>query len=101
VSDFRLIKRIPVGGATTTFVDDNTTIPGTTQAFILDMNPGDHSIAWRQLLPMMKFPLYPTNAAVIPWAQLMFGYLRITKRRHHAVIKNVLPASAVWRPFNV
>ncbi len=47
---------------------------------------------------MMKFPLYPTVSATIPWAQLMFGYLRMTKRRHHAVIKNILPNGAAWRP---
>lgn len=98
-SDFRLMARIPCAGATSTYVDRNTDIPGTTRAYVLNMNPGDHAINWRQLLPMMKFPLYPTNAAVIPWAQLMFGYLRITKRRHHAVIKNVLPNGARWRPF--
>ena len=99
-SDFRLMARVPSGGATTTYVDLNRDIPGTTRAYVLNMNPGDHAINWRQLLPMMKFPLYPTNAAVIPWAQLMFGYLRITKRRHHAVIKNILPNNAKWKPFN-
>lgn len=99
VNDFRLIKRIPKAGATTTFVDLNRDIPGTTKAYVLNMSAGDHAINWRQLLPMMKFPLYPTNSAVIPWAQLMFGYLRITKRRHHAVIKNVLPNAAKWKPF--
>jgi hypothetical protein len=98
-SDFRLVTRVPKAGATTTFVDLNRQIPGTTKAYVLNMNPGDHAINWRQLLPMMKFPLYPTNAAVIPWAQLMFGYLRITKRRHHAVISNILPNGAKWKPF--
>ena len=99
VNDFRLVTRVPKAGATTTFVDLNRMIPGTTKAYVLNMNPGDHAINWRQLLPMMKFPLYPTNAAVIPWAQLMFGYLRITKRRHHAVITNILPNGAKWSPF--
>lgn len=98
-TDLRLIGRVPVGGATTVFIDYNRDIPGTTKAYILNLSPGDHAINWRQLLPMMKFPLYPTNAAVIPWAQLMFGYLRITKRRHQAVIKNILPNGAVWKPF--
>ena len=98
-SDFRLVTRVPKAGATTVFVDLNRLIPGTTKAYVLNMNPGDHAINWRQLLPMMKFPLYPTNAAVIPWAQLMFGYLRITKRRHHAVITNILPNGAKWKPF--
>lgn len=99
-NDFRLVARVPKAGATTTYVDINRDIPGTTRAYVLNMSAGDHAINWRQLLPMMKFPLYPTNAAVIPWAQLMFGYLRITKRRHHAVIKNILPNNAKWKPFN-
>lgn len=98
-SDMRLMVRVPCAGATTTYTDLNRDIPGTTRAYILNMSAGDHAINWRQLLPMMKFPLYPTNAAVIPWAQLMFGYLRITKRRHHAVVKNILPNGAKWRPF--
>ena len=98
-TDFRLVARVGKAGATTTYVDLNRDIPGTTRAYVLNMSPGDHAINWRQLLPMMKFPLYPTNAAVIPWAQLMFGYLRITKRRHHAVIKNILPNGAKWKPF--
>ncbi len=98
-NDFRLMARVAKAGATTTYVDLNRDIPGTTKAYVLNMSAGDHAINWRQLLPMMKFPLYPTNAAVIPWAQLMFGYLRITKRRHHAVIKNILPAKAKWKPF--
>lgn len=100
VNDFRLMLRVPKAGATTVYTDLNRDIPGTTRAYVLNMTPGDHAINWRQLLPMMKFPLYPTNAAVIPWAQLMFGYLRITKRRHHAIIKNILPNSATWKPFN-
>jgi len=97
-NDFRLVARVACAGATTTYTDYNRDIPGTTKAYVLNMSAGDHAINWRQLLPMMKFPLYPTNAAVIPWAQLMFGYLRITKRRHHAVIKNILPNGAKWLP---
>ncbi len=100
-SDFREMLRVPVGGATTTYVDQNRDIPGTTKAFVLNMQSGMHAITWRQLLPMIKFPLYPTVSAVIPWAQLLFGYLRISKRKQHVVFKNILPTSAVWRPFNV
>jgi hypothetical protein len=100
-ADVRLMTRVPYGGATTVYVDLNTDIPGTTRAFMLNMLPGDQAITWRQLLPMLKFPLYPTVSAVIPWAQLLFGYLRITKRRQHGVIKNILPNGATWRPFNV
>lgn len=100
-SDFREMVRIGMAGATTTYVDQNRDIPGCTKAFVLNMTPGATAITWRQLLPMLKFALYPTNAAVIPWAQLLFGYLRISKRKHHVLIKNILPTSAVWRPFGV
>lgn len=98
-SDFRLMTRIPRTGATTTYVDYNRQIPGTGKAYILNMKPGANAITWRQLLPMLKFPLYPTVSATVPWAQLLFGFLRIAKRRHHVVITNVLPNGAQWRPF--
>ncbi len=101
LTDLRLMKRIPAAvGATTTFTDLNADIPGTTKAYMLNMTPGMNAITWRQLLPMTKFPLYPTNSAVIPWAQMLFGYLRITKRNQHVVFKNILPSGAQWRPFN-
>lgn len=99
VSDLRLVCRIPAAGATTTFVDLNRKIPGTTKAYVLNMAPGAQAITWRQMLPMTKFPLYPTNAAVVPWAQLLFGYLRIGKRKHHVTIENIVPSGAVWKPF--
>lgn len=98
-SDFRLIKRVACAGATTTFVDENLDIPGSTKAFMLPMGPGADAISWRQLLPMMEFQLYPTNAPVLPWAQLLFGYLRMTKRRRVVVIKNIVPSGSLWRPF--
>lgn len=100
VDDFRQVGRVAKAGATTPWVDYNREIPGTVKAYILNLTPGDQAISWRQLLPMLKFPLYPTQSAVIPWAQLMFGYLRITKRRHLAVVKNIVPAGAKWKPFN-
>lgn len=98
-SDFRQVARIAKAGATTTYTDLNRKIPGTTTAYVLNMAPGAQAITWRQLLPMLKFPLYPTVSATIPWAQLMFGYLRIGKRKHHVIIENVVPNGAQWKPF--
>lgn len=99
-NDVRLMTRVPKGtGGTTTYVDLNRDIPGTTKAYVLNMAPGAMAINWRQLLPMLKFPLYPTVSAVVPWAQLMFGYLRVGKRRQHAMVKNIMPAGALWKPF--
>lgn len=98
-NDFRYITRVAKAGATTTYIDRNIDIPGTTKAYVLNMLPGQMAITWRQFLPMTRFNLFPTNAAVIPWAQLLFGYLRIGKRNQHAVIKNILPSGSKWRPF--
>lgn len=99
VADMRLMARIPLVGATTTFTDLNRRIPGTTTVVGLDMRKQDTSIVWRQLLPMFRFNLYPTQSAVKPWAQLLFGYLRLSKLRHHVLFENVLPNGAAWRPF--
>ena len=74
-------------------------IPGSTEAFILNMSPGATAITWRQLLPMLKWQLYPTDAPIIPWAQMLFGYLRISKRKHHVLVKNIVPINQMWRPF--
>lgn len=98
-SDFREMIRVAKSGATTVYVDLNRDMPGTSKAYILNLSAGAKAITWRQFLPMLKFPLYPTATAVVPWAQLLFGYLRIGKRKHHVVIKNILPNGAVWRPF--
>ena len=67
---------------------------------MLNLKSGANAINWRQLLPMMRFNLYPTVSATVPWAQLLFGYLRLAKRRQHAVIKGIVPATAAWKPFN-
>jgi hypothetical protein len=100
LTDLREMIRIPASGnATTVYTDLNTDIPGTTKAYVLNMEGGADAINWRQLLPMTKFALYPTQAAVIPWAQLLFGYLRIAKRQQHVVIKNIVPTGAIWKPF--
>ena len=97
--DVRQIKRVAKAGATTVFVDLNREIPGSTNAYVLNMAPSAMAITWRQLLPMLKFPLYPTVSAVVPWAQLLFGYLRLGKRKHHVLIRNIVPNKAVWKPF--
>lgn len=102
MADFRLVKRIPrAAGATTAFYDLDVDVPGTSRAYILNLTPSATAITWRQMLPMVKFPLYPTVSAIIPWAQMLFGYLRISKRKHIVVINNILPDSATWNPYTV
>lgn len=96
-SDFRLVKTIAKAG---TFVDYNLDIPGTVQVPCLNMNPASDAIGWRQFQPMTKIPL-PFGIGGMPvnsWFQFLFGYLRVTKPKHHGYIKNILPSKATWRP---
>ena len=100
-SDLRLVKVIKKTGATTTFTDLNRDIPGTVSVPLLNMAPAADAIGWRQFQPMTKIPL-PFGVGgmpVISWFQFLFGYLRVTKPKHHGYIKNVLPTNAKWRPF--
>lgn len=99
LSDVREMVKVPKAGATTTFIDKNLLIPGTTSAFCLNLSPSDHAISWQQFMPMMKIPMAATNSPIIPWIQMICGYLRITKRNQHVLIKNIVPRSAVWKPF--
>jgi len=99
-SDLREIGRVArSAGATTVFVDLNATVPGTSDAFLLNMAAGALALTMRRLLPMTLFPLYPVNQAVRPWAQLLFLYLRVAKPRQIGIIRNILPGTAPWKPF--
>lgn len=100
LTDLRRMARIPSAGVTTVYTDLCRDIPGSVKAYVLNLKSGANAINWRQLLPMMRFNLYPTVSATVPWAQLLFGYLRLAKRRQHAVIKGIVPATAAWKPFN-
>ena len=101
VADFRLMKIVPKDGATTTYVDLNQNIPGTVAVPCLNMGTSADAIGWRQFQPMTKIPL-PFGVGGMPvmsWFQFLFGYLRVTKPKHHGYIKNILPTTAAWRPF--
>ncbi|WP_175787431.1 hypothetical protein [Burkholderia anthina] len=102
LSDVREMARIPyvAGNATTVYTDTNAEIPGSTSAFILNLSPSDHAIAWRQYLPMLKIPMAAVNSPIQPWLQMICGYLRISKRKQHVVVKNIVTNSQAWRPFN-
>ncbi len=100
-NDFREMCRIKRDGSgTTTYVDLNRDLPGTSKAYLLDMLGADDAIAWKQFLPMFRFELATVNQPAINWAQMLFGYLQLAKRQQHVVIKNILPAKSVWRPFD-
>lgn len=102
-SDMRLMKVVKKTGATTTYVDQNRDIPGTVSVPLLNLGAAADAIGWRQFQPMTKIPL-PFGVGgmpVISWFQFLFGYLRVTKPKHHGYIKNILPSTVTsWKPFN-
>lgn len=76
----------PSGAATTTFVDVNQFLPGTSRAYMLQMNL--QSMSFRQLAPMMKIPL-ATLAASIRWMQLLYGTPIVYAPRKNLILLNV------------
>lgn len=99
-SDMRLVAIVKCDGATTTFTDLNHLIPGSCKIPCLNMGAGADAIGWRQFQPMTKIPL-PFGVGGVPvmsWFQMLFGYLRVTKPKHHGYIRNVIPTTAQWRP---
>jgi hypothetical protein len=101
IADMRLVKIVKKTGSSTSYVDLNRDIPGTVTVPVLNMAPNADAIGWRQFQPMTKIQL-PFGVGGMPvhsWFQFLFGYLRVTKPKHHGYIKNILPAQAKWRPF--
>lgn len=82
--------RIPnTKGVNTVYNDVNEDIPGTGEILLLSINDYQASIQWDQFLPMMEFPLYPTNAAVLPFLMIIFGTPDVKVPWFHGVMKNV------------
>lgn len=100
--DLRLMLVVPRTGDSTVYDDLNREIPGTVKVPVLNLDKSADAIGWRQFQPMTKIPL-PFGVGGVPvisWFQFLFGYLRMTKPKHHGYIKNVLPKTSTWRPFN-
>jgi len=79
-----------------TIVDYNADLPGTSQAYVLGMNPMYDAIEWLQFLPLMKFDLFPANAAIYPFLMLLYGALGLKKPEHQVMIKNISPSNLNW-----
>jgi hypothetical protein len=95
-TDLRYVKTIARTGDPTVITDFNADLPGTSKVFILTMDQIYDAIEWFQFLPLMKFDLYPTNAAVYPFLMLLFGALALKKAEQHVYIKNVSPSNLNW-----
>ena len=92
----KFFTKVAYTGAAQTIVDLNADLPGTSSAFLLNMNAPYDAIEWFQFLPMMKFNLFPTNAAVTPFLMLLFGALGLKKQEQHVRIKNISPSRLGW-----
>lgn len=101
-ANFRETERIAVSAVgssvLTTYTDDNSDLPGTSKAYVLNLAPGMEALDIRRLAPLTRFNLYPTSRLEIPWAQFLFLALRSMKPRQHYVIKNLCPRTAAWKP---
>lgn len=95
-AEVRYMETVAYTGAAQVYKDDNSDLPGCSDAFVLTMEKLYDAIEWFQFLPAMKFDLYPTNAAVYPFLMLLFGGLALKKPTQHIRIKNVAPSTLDW-----
>ena len=79
-----------------TVIDRNSFLPGCSDGFLLTMDDMYNAIEFAQFLPMMKFDLYPTAAAVYPFLMLLFGNLAVKKPTNHVRLKNISPSTLSW-----
>jgi len=85
-----------VDGVDDPLIDTNADLPATSDGYLLTLEQIYDAIEWAQFLPLMKFDLYPTNAAVYPFLMLLFGFLAIKKPVQHVRIKNIAPSGLGW-----
>lgn len=84
------------GGGTTVANDSDDALPGTGQLLMVSDDPVEKTLQWDQFLPLMKFDLYPTKAAVIPFLILLFGTPDVKVPWFHGVIDNVGYTELDW-----
>lgn len=87
-STARLILRVAnAAGAGEQVINDfNARLPGTTSAYMLQLN--QENMSFVQLLPMVKIPLATVDTS-IRWMQLIYGAPVIYTPRHNVVFRNV------------
>ncbi len=97
-SDCRFHCEIAATGEQQTLTIDGHWVTGSTNIYLLSMDPADRAIDWRQLLPLTRMNLAITGP-VIPFLINLYGYLRVMKPNWHALIKNVIPSTVDWAPL--
>lgn len=84
----RTILRVAnlAGLGETILVDQNFRIPGTSTAFMLQMDVSN--LAFKQLAPMLKVALSTVDTSV-RWMQLLYGCPIVFTPRHNGIIRNI------------
>ena len=95
-AEVRYAFTVPYTASPQDVIDRNFDLPGCSDGFVLTIDQIYDAIEWAQFLPMMKFDLYPTNAAVFPFLMLLFGALALKKSVQHVRIKNIAPSTLGW-----
>ena len=89
-TDMREMVRIGIGSAATkTHLDQQDDLPGTGSILYLSHDAIEPSAQFDQFLPLMKFDLYPTRAAVTPFLIVLFGTPDVKVPWYHGVVKNI------------
>jgi len=81
------------GGAT--FVDAGNYLPGSSKAYLLQLESAE--IVWRQLAPLMKMDLAVISPAY-RWMQLLYGTPIVFAPRHHVILDNIGQGVAITAP---
>lgn len=88
--DFWLVGRVPVSkmeDGKITFIDNNDTIPGTGDVFVIENKPS--TLRYLEFAPITKFNLAVTTTAT-NFALLWFGALMLVYPKRVAMLHNVL-----------
>ncbi len=92
-SVLRQYLRVAKASSPETFIDRDFDIPGTSKAFLTDIDTMYDTISVKKLAPLTKLPLARVGAFV-QWLQNLYVTLQITAPKKFVVYKNV-KASAV------
>ncbi len=71
-------------------------LPGTGELVMVSEDSMQPAAQWDQFMPLMKFDLFPTNAAIIPFLIVLFGALDIKVPWYHGMVKNVGYRTMNW-----
>ena len=82
----KFIKRIPVAAGSAVYVDQNLNLPGTSIAYLLQVDLD--VMSFKQLAPFTKIPLATIDPS-IRWMQLLYGTPAVYAPKKCVIIKNI------------